>query len=77
MCPTPLALPWICWAYFIPVFTGIEPGTFGSKGQRVIHSAMSAEGARRKKIYDTILLSKETFLFVLKALNSTHLTIHM
>ena len=43
------------FAIFLATFS-IEPGTFGSKGQRVIHSAMSAEGARRKKFHDTILL---------------------
>ena len=47
------------FSQLLSVFTGIKPGTFGSKGQRVIHLAMSAEGDRQKKFHVTILLCKK------------------
>ena len=54
------------FCYLLPVFTGIEPGTLGSKGQCVIHSAMSAEGARWKNLMIQLCLVKKLFDLSLK-----------
>ena len=52
------------FSYLLPVFTGIEPRTFRSKGQRVIHSAMSAERAQQKNfIIEFSLLKRDSALY--------------